>query len=123
MQTACLQIFNLKNEELRIYLKNQLAAITKLVADKKLETASGDSFENSGRELSLLLAEWALNISLAARENQSVISDFVEMLIQILDIWPSMTSAIKPIIQSLYGDLPITQSQRFLTLYIRLRAD
>ena len=123
MQTACLQIFNLKNEELRIYLKNQLAAITKLVADKKLETASGDSVENSARELSLLLAEWALNISLAAREHQSVISDFVEMLTQMLDIWPPMASVIKPVIQSLYEELPITQSHPFLTLYVRLRAD
>lgn len=123
MQTACLQIFNLKNEELRTYLKNQLATITKLVAAKKLEIASGDSSENSARELSLLLAEWALNISLAARESQNVISDFVEMLTQMLDIWPPMGSVIKPVIQSLYEELPITQSQSFLTLYLRLRAD
>ena len=100
-----------------------MAIITKLVAAKKLEIASGDSSENSARELSLLLAEWALNISLAARESQNVISDFVEMLTQMLDIWPPMGSVIKPVIQSLYEELPITQSQSFLTLYLRLRAD
>lgn len=123
MQTASLQIFNLKDEKLRSYLKEQLLEITKFIAKEESEEVKDIPDGKAFRESSLLLAEWALNISIANQQIQNVIVDFVSILTHLVQIWPSMTPVIKPIIQCLCEELPINQSQQFWPLIIQLRSN
>ncbi len=121
IHAASLQVINLDDEDLRYHLKDQLVNIAKfLTAQKssKLNCIAADE-----RELFLVLVESALNISIAAQLPQDVISEFADLLRQLVETWDSMMPECRPMVQRLCEELPISQAQKFWPLLVRLRAE
>lgn len=62
----------------------------------------------------------ALYISKAVRPSRDVITEFVELITQLLEAWNTMKSQYTPIIQRLCEELPIAQAQQFWPLLLCL---
>lgn len=126
LQLASLQAINLANEDLRNHLKDQIIRISKFLADRQTtEGASGSREETFAKpiESGLFLLEPALSVSLAAKPPQGSITEFVQVITQIVDVWPTVVPIYKPAIQRLCEELPVSLSGQFWPLLVRLRAE
>jgi len=113
LQVASLQVSNLDDENLRHYLREQLVKTAQALAERD----SGDVLK-----VRPLLVECALRVSLPAQSSQVVVGEFVDLLTQLVIAWNAMIPKVKPVVQVLYDELPISQAQQFCPLLVRLRA-
>jgi hypothetical protein len=126
LQAASLQAIHLGDEEIHQHLRDQIVKAAKLFAD--LDSVSEESKNARGndtddrQEAKSLLLESALNISIAARPSGDVISEFSDLVKQLVEISATMLQTWKPIIQRLCEELPLSQAYQLWPLFIRLRA-
>jgi len=115
-ETASLQLINLNNEELRLYLKTQVIKIAQLLA-RSFDGVNPNSLnqeENKDLDrISDFLIEFARNIALAVQPPHDVVEEFVDILTQLIETWNFMTRICKPLAQILIEELPIAQAQKF----------
>ena len=127
IQVASLQAINLGSEDLRHHLKDQIIKIAKFLANRRstdLDIGAGrEKALTSPIESGLFLVEPALNVALSAQSSQDSIAEFVALLTQMIEVWPPIISLLKPIIQRLCEELPISQAGQFWPLLVRLRAE
>ena len=126
MKTASQQIVHLKNEGVRLYLKDQAVKIAQLFAEKCKGMSLHSLTDDNQKVLDWIsnsLIEFARNIALAVQAPQDVIEEFVDIFTQVVEGWDFMSKICKPLIQIFIEDLPISQSQKFWRLLVRLRAD
>lgn len=125
--TASLQTVHLGDEEVRLYLKDQLTGMARLFAswesgEVNCSAVGKDEFGRS-QDLCASLIESALNVAVAAQPPQDVIAEFADLLAKLVEIWHSVIPACKPIVQVLSEELPIADAKRFWPLLVRLRAE
>jgi len=101
-------------------LKNEFVKIAKLISDQEL-VESGPV--TSSKETCSLIFDAVLNLSIAAKKEDEIISDFINLMNQLIDNCSLMIPVSKHIVQRLSQELPISQSQQFWPLLIRLRAE
>lgn len=125
--TASLQAVHLSDQELRLYLKDQLVALAQLFASWESGevccSATGKEEFGKSKDLSNSLIESALNVALATQSSQEAITEFAEILQELVETWVSLVPACRPIVQALSEGLPIAQAQCFWPLLVRLRAE
>jgi len=126
IMTASLQAVHLRDEDLRLHLKSQLAKIAQLFARwESGEMSCQATYRNdfSESDLCTSLIESALNVSIATQPPQDAVPEFVGLLARLIETWNSMIPVCKPIVQVLSQELPIAQAQQFWPLIVRLRAE
>lgn len=125
IHTASLQIINLRDNDIRCNLKNQLVDIAKYLAKQNTDKVDLSAISKEDldklRDISLILLESAFNVSTATQQNQNVIAEFVDLLTQLVEILNVMKPVIKPIVQRFCEELPISQAKQFWMLLLRLR--
>jgi hypothetical protein len=126
LQVASLQAINLPNQDLCNHLKDQIIRISKFLANQQTAKGASSSREEAFTnpiESGLFLLEPALNVSLAGKPPQGSIAEFVALLTQIVDVWPTVVSIYKSSIQRLCEELPVSLAGQFWPLLVRLRAE
>lgn len=125
IHTASLQLINLCDNDIRCNLKNQLVNIAKYLAKQNTDIANSNNVSKEDfkklKDTCLILLESAFNISTATQQNQNVITEFVDLLTQLVEILNVMKPVIKPIVQRFCEELPISQAKQFWMLLLRLR--
>jgi hypothetical protein len=123
---ASLQIKNFQDEELRLYLKEQVVKIAQLFA-RRFEGINLNSLSPEERDdldkLSNFLIEFARNIALATESSQDTVEEFVDILTQIVKAWDFMALMCKPLVLVFTEELPIAQAKKFWRLFEYLRAN
>ena len=124
-QTACLQAKHYGTKDICDHLKSELL---KIVEYTKKESTEGhtDNSENPmpERDSFQTVIESAANISIASgQQSQEMITHFVEILSQVIEIWNDHISDIESMVQRFCKELPVSQAKAFWPLLIRLRAE
>ncbi len=125
---ASQQVINLGDEEIRQHVKSELVKVAKLLAGSDLievivRSVEGADF-NESQVMFFRLFETALNLSIAVQASpEEVIIEFRDIMTPLAEVWPAMTPAtLKPIIQRLCEELPVSQAQHLWPLLVRFRA-
>ena len=122
IQTMCSQVGNLHDEDLHIYMKDQLFKIAKHLA-KRLDNQLPNEGSDEKTKLGSSLLESALNLGLAAIPKDSAAAEFGKIVIQIIETWGEPAREYRPIIQRLCEELPLAYAKDLWPLLIRLRAE
>jgi len=126
IQVASLQTINLGNEDLRRHLKDQIIKIAKFLANQgSAKSPSGlrEGAFTKPIESGIFLLEPALNVSLATQPPQDSTAEFVALLTQMVEVWPAIVPVLKPVIQRLCEELPVSKAGQFWPLIVQLRAE
>ncbi|MFW6116631.1 MAG: hypothetical protein ACOC6F_02795 [bacterium] len=127
MAVASSQVMHLDDQELTLYLRDELLSAARLLAnwDSEQSASSGMSDEelDSLEDLALLLIESALDIALASDSSQEASTRFADTLAEFVEVWPSIVPHCKPVVQVLSEELPISEAQHFWPILVRLRAE
>ncbi|MCB0252761.1 MAG: hypothetical protein KDI55_03460 [Anaerolineae bacterium] len=112
------------DEELRPRIRTQFLDSATLFAENnsKVHTSSLLNMEETSDEITLRLFEIALSISLASHSDLEVITDFAQLLEQMVRVLPDGLLVGGPFIRRFYEDLPISEAKEFVPLYLQLRA-
>ncbi len=109
MKMTSLQIAHFQDENLQLYLKQQFFNNLKFLTNQEFD------------ELSLI--ESAFNLSLARQPADKAIAEFVGIVTQLIETCHSLIPMCKLIIQRFCEELPVSQSQQFWRLLVRLRTE
>lgn len=124
---ASFQVGYIRDEILRVYLKEQLVKIARFLADSESDRMSPNTNLKDRvlkiDDIRMFLLDPALNLSLAAEQTDRVMPEFTNILTRLVDAWPAMVPIVKHSAQRLCQELPVAQAQQFLQLLIRLRAE
>ncbi len=124
-QTACLQAKHFGTKDICDHLKSELLKMVRSF-EKESPEEHADNSENSilKRDRFQTVIESAANISIAAgQQSQEMITHFVEILSQVIEIWKDDISDIESMVQRFCKELPVSQAKAFWPLLIRLRAE
>ena len=117
---ASQQAINYRDEELCKHLKEQLIKIAKLYSKNPIK----EEGENSNIDIiCFFFFESALNLSIASKKGKNVIIEFVDFFIQLINVWSLLAIRCKILIQRLYDELPIFESQYIWKLILRIRME
>jgi hypothetical protein len=118
LQTAAMQCWNLRDEDLRQYLKAQTLEAARYLSNNEPEESASDK-----KEALAQLIEIVLNISLAAAQPLDVGEEFAQLMLQLADAWQAIVPICRPIAQTLIEDLPIRHAHKLWPLLVWLRAN
>ena len=124
-QTACLQAKHYGTKDICDHLKSELLKIVEYIKKESTEGHTNNS-ENPmlKRDSFQTVIESAANISIASgQQSQEMITHFVEILSQVIEIWNDHISDIESMVQRFCKELPVSQAKAFWPLLIRLRAE
>ncbi|MCQ3974872.1 MAG: hypothetical protein DPW09_15635 [Anaerolineae bacterium] len=125
MLVASQQAIHLEDEALRQRLKDELVQIFSVLAEVDLvemevQAENGEG-SNAAQLLYLRLFESTLNLSIAAQTEP--VTEFSDIMMHLAEAWPAMApTMLKPIIQRLCEELPISQAKYLWPVLVRLRA-
>jgi hypothetical protein len=115
-QAATAWLSPLSDDSLRAYLKEQLFAICKLV-----DRTGAEVIENAEHS-EIIILEAALNLSMFGQEVPRAISDFHDVLVQLVRTAPALVPKFRPVIQKLCEDLPISHVRQIYPLLLQMQA-
>lgn len=119
--------FHLNDSKVRSYLKEQLIEIAKRLA--QVYSNNPDAFKNTNQgfynanHIWMLLVEVVNNLSVSTIPKTKVTEEFVDLLSDIINVCKPVVPVIRPAVQRLCEELPISQAKKFWPLLIRLRAE
>ena len=124
-QTACLQAKHYGTKDICDHLKSELLKIVKYIKKESTEGHTNNSEKPMPKRDSFqTVIESAANISIASgQQSQEMITHFVEILSQVIEIWKDDISDIESMVQRFCKELPVSQAKAFWPLLIRLRAE
>lgn len=125
IQLAGQQIIKTKDKTLSDYLKGQITKLAEHLAEDSRNAAIRTESDAGSlpKDIGGLLLEAALNISIREESSDSVMSEFVRILTELINAWQPMIGVCKPIVQRLCEELPVSQAKQFWPLLIKLRAE
>lgn len=123
LHTASHLVTNGGDEDLRIYLKEQLIGVADLLA--KLDSSASDQSISVNTERAELgaLVDAALALAVATSPPENVHPELAAIIDQLASVRPSMVPFFKLIALRLCEELHLSQSQHYRPLLNRLRAE
>jgi hypothetical protein len=125
MLMASLQAVHFNDQKLRLHLRDQLIQSAQLFArwEHGDEECSAIDKHNFGSHNLSTLVETSLNIALATQPSEETVTDFADIIKNLVGIWPSLATVYMPIVQAFSEGLSISQAKHFWPVLIRLRAE
>ena len=124
---ASQQAINLADQDVCNYLRDQLVKISELLANRGINETSlstnNKSDSNIRGNICIFLLDSALNISIALQSSEGIVTEFKNIIIQLIDSCNSLAPIFRPIIQRLCEELPSSQAKNLWPLLVRLRAE
>ena len=72
--------------------------------------------------LGFYLLDVAFTVSMSTKNPQDKLAEYRDLLTELEDIWPSIKSSVKPIVQLLCEESSVSEAKHFWTLLVKLRA-
>jgi hypothetical protein len=126
IHAASLLQMQMGDEEVYSHLEKQIIGLASAMVRQSANerTAYSALLEPSDSAPSALvsLLDSMMNVAVSNPRRQDPVIEFADLLTQLVETLPSFPAMLRPIIQRLYEELPIPQSERFARLLVRCRA-
>ena len=126
LHTASMLVVHIGDDTLRQHLKSELVRIAQIFGQGNFvgDPSNSDNSDGPHRAGTLvsLMPDLALNLSLALRDPENTITEFVDIMAQLVEVSREVGTRVWIVIQKLCEELPVSDSQEFWPLLVGIRA-
>lgn len=110
------QAIHLNDENLNNYLRDQIIKLANQIELMPINLSSEENFD-------FILIDSALNLAIASNPIYNRMEVLAEILLKMISVWKSVIPRIKPLIQRLCEELPISQAKHLWKVLYQLRVE